>query len=243
MKVSFDPVEFNKSVREAKRLAKAAKNEAQNLTNGSEILAEQNRAILEKAENYVRPLQEKFNCTKSMLRYSTARCVQALKEGMIEHAVVFNLKENRVIGEFLGDTSKCNLTNLEKLILDKENIGIMHSHPNGYPISRPDITTMRKLGINQVIAINSDGEFSLVAKRYKEPVKGNKLQKWFKEKNEAKKENKAYHQYASNSIEDAQVNSELLSEEFKAGLVDDTLKTYAPNMGMRYITNYSSLKK
>ncbi len=245
MKVVGNSVNIRNGISKIKSLLHSATKEAPVIkSDGSKVLAEQTKAALRLAENYVEPAQLNFPSTKSMLQYSSTRCVDALKKENIEHTVVFNLKSNKVLAEFKGDSHTCKLNNIEAVLQDKENIGVMHGHPQSFPLSYNDIKFLRDYGINQIIAVDENGRFSLVGKR-PAPVRAKSkigLVNWYRKKVDVKKEKQAFLNYSETSAEDAEFFRNAKSNESWKNAIHDTLKTYIPPMNMRYVTNYKDLK-
>lgn len=244
MKVVGNSVSINKGIKAVKNLFRSAPKEAPVLnTDGQNILAEQAKAVLKLSENYVEPAQTKFPSTKSMLRYSSARCVDTLKKENVEHTVIFNLKTNNVLAEFKGDSCKCPLGDIDALLVDKENIGLMHGHPIDFPLSFADVAFMRNYGINQIIAVNPRGEFSFVGRKQSTAKKSNiGLVDWYRARVNKNREEQAFINYSATSSEDAIFFRFDTSQQGWKEAIHDTLETYIPPMNMRYVTNYSNLK-
>ena len=194
---------------------------------GNDFLAERNRLmILKQSENYIEPFKSEFRCTKDMLKYAKSRCMYGIKQGY-EHAIIMDIKSNKIIAEFKGDANKCSIKAIKNLNLDKENTVIMHGHVENFPLSTADVSIIDSCRISQVIAIDANGEFSLVEKT---------------QDYQPKEFKKAFYDYSENSYDDRQIyNRTQNKEEFKR-LTDDTLKHHAPKMGLRYVTNYGYLR-
>lgn len=174
------------------------------------------------------PQPKQFRCTKDLFTYARSRCVKALGDDKPrEYAVLADIRSNKVLAEYLGGREKCELTGMDKLHLDKDNTILLHGHPDGAPISPRDIFTLLHHNISQVIAFDSRGDFSLVAKMKK--LSKNIL--------------KSFDQF---HMEHCDLYYELTPDgEHKLYnlATDDLLKKYSPKMGIRYITNYHYVKK
>ncbi len=172
--------------------------------------------------NKIKQPQMQFKSTKDLFVYSKNRCVNALKkEQPYEHALIVDTKKNMVIAEYIGDVRRCKIEDLNQLDLDKKNTAIIHGHPDNVPISSKDIKTMLNSGVYQVIAINSNGEFSLVAKTLKKDKNINKKFQEFKMD--------LYNEYK-------------LSPQENNLFTHDVLSKHIPLMGLRYVSNYKCLK-
>lgn len=197
--------------------------------NGLELLGEQNRVFI-RPKNQVEPLQTEFNSTKDMYAYAKGRCVDALKSKTpYEHTVLVDTKENKVLAEYVGDENNCKIDNFDMLVKNPDYTILVHGHPNSYPLSGADVSLLMRYNVNQVMAVNEKGEFSLVAKRLERPTEkviNNTKDNYLKE--------------LSYIGEDFYGHTD--SELYKV-MCHENLKHNADNMGLRYLTNYFYLKK
>lgn len=197
--------------------------------NALELLGEQNKVYV-RPSNQIDPLKTEFKSTKEMYSYAKGRCIDALKsENPHEHTVLVDTKDNRVLAEYVGDENNCKIDNFDKLVKNPDYTILVHGHPSSYPLSGADVSLLIKYNVNQVMAVNDKGEFSLAAKRLERPNE--------KDISSAKEK---YLQELSYIGEDfyGHTNTEL----YKV-MCHENLKKKANNMGLRYITNYSYLKK
>lgn len=177
------------------------------------------------AENKVMPLKTKFNSTKELFQYAKSRCLDGIHSPQpYEHAVVVDTKKNRVIAEYKGDANSCRMNDLPALDLDEKNTVIFHGHPVSYPLSTADLYTLIDSKASCNIAINPEGEFSLVYKR-------NDFQ--------PKKSKKEFKRFSMDTAEDSYTLKNK-PEEYKL-MLDYNLRTNSHKMGLRYVTNYNSL--
>ena len=175
-----------------------------------------------KPNNRINPIKTEFNSTKELFNYAKKRCIDALNSpSPYEHALILKKKKNKIIAEYLGDYKGCFIEDLNILEIDRKNTTIVHGHPENYPISITDINTLINSGINKVIAFNTKGEFSLVAKQQKLTPE---YLKYFK-----KMENET-------DVERMEHN------DFYKSYLDYNLRTHIPLMGLRYVSNYTFLK-
>lgn len=172
--------------------------------------------------NKIKPLKIQFNSTKDLFEYSKNRCINALKqEQPYEHALIVDTKKNTVIAEYIGDSKKCKIEDLNQLDLDKQNTAIIHGHPDSTPISTTDVKTMLDSGVYQVVAFNSKGEFSIVSRtpRNVENI------------------NKKLMDLSMDSY-----NEYPLSHTIYNPFMHSMLSKHMPLMGLRYVSNYKCLK-
>lgn len=175
------------------------------------------------SNNRVQPLQEQFRSTKDMLYYAKKRCVDAInRDNPYEHVVVMDIKKNRVLAEFAGDKHSCNLDGLKNMDIDKESTVLAHSHTVPTPVSPPDINTLITYNINQIIAFDSKGRFSLVARKIDMPTDVSKEFKNFRD-------------------EHIDLTDGMFREkncDLYCTASDYVLKKHAPLMGLRYISSF-----
>lgn len=196
---------------------------------GLEMLGNQNRLLI-KAENQIEPLKNDFKSTKELFEYAKSRCIEGLKsETPYEHSVIVDTKQNRVIAEYKGDNKHCSMVNIENFVKNPDYTIIFHGHPSGYPLSSTDIHFLLNHNVNQIVAINEAGEFSLVAKNIKRPDERSfkKVKRRFDDEVMG---------YASDFYSCDHSNLYM-------GLIHYNLEKHAEGMGLRYLTNYSYLKK
>ena len=175
-----------------------------------------------KPDNRINPLQAEFKSTKDLFAYAQKRCLDALNQPIpYEHTLIVDTKKNKVIAEYVGNSQKCKIEDLNSLDLDKKNTTIIHGHPENYPISIPDIKTLINSGINKVIAFNTKGEFSLVAKQ-----------------SELTPE---YLKHLQSMANETYVER-MVHNDFYKSYLDYNLRTHIPLMGLRYVSNYTFLK-
>ena len=191
----------------------------------------QGRAIVEMAKNQIAPERTEFPSTKSMIEYSKGKIVPPLNEEKpYEYTVVANIKENRVLAEYKGDDHKCSLENLEHMLTDDQNVVLFHGHPNSYPISSTDVRTLLNYNVGQVIAIDKNGQYSMVAKRVDVPS--------------AKLKSAEYNAFDKDCIDNMDTYFDLhCSDAVLKNLTHHTLKKNADSLGIRYLTNYDYLKR
>lgn len=190
----------------------------------------QGRAMVELAKNRVTPERTDFRSMKEMLGYAKGKVIPPLKaEKPFEYTVVANMDSNKVLAEFVGEENKCTLHGLESLLKEGENIVLIHGHPDSYPISRMDVSTLLDYNINQVIAIDKNGQFSLVAKRVDVPS--------------ATTKSKAYKNFNEACMGNMDAYFDMHSEKMLKEMTHDTLQNHADNLGLRYTTNYDYLRK
>lgn len=222
-KIVISPIKYISNI--CKKKSKTL-SEMPNIVDSRNILAIQNK-VLVKAKNQVDPLQTEFSSTKELLRYSKKRCLDAINSKTpYEHGLVVDMKKNKILAEYVGDSEHCPMNNLYDINMDKENTVIIHGHPQCYPISSPDVATMMRAGVSQIVAFNPKGEFSLVAT--------NNL----KQKNV----DKAFQKYNLELLEETSDLKSPESIELYNIAADYMLKKHSPLMGMRYVSNYSNLK-
>ena len=201
---------------------------AKSAASGADALASQNRVFVRPA-NQVDPERVDFKSTKEMLQYAKNKIVPPLEtEKPYEYTVVANIKDNKVLAEYTGAEHKCTLENLESLPIDEENTVVIHGHPDSYPISSMDMTTLLKYKLNQVIAIDKNGQFSLVAKRAGVPA--------------ASVKSKEFRAYDYACMDNTDMYMTIRSEKMLKELTHDTLTNHADKMGLRYVTNYDYLR-
>ena len=204
-----------------------ATSEASSAKTGSEILAEQNKVIVKRAANQIEPLQTKFASTKDMLKYSKERIIDTLKKSGKEHTIIIDLKKNEVLAEYIGDKNKCSLENLKDLPIDKENTAILHGHPDSYPLSRGDVMTLLEYDVNQIIAIDINGEFSLISKQAGIPA--------------ASVKSKPAQNFHNECMANLESYYDVHCDDLLKELTHETLKHHAKPLGLRYVTNYGYL--
>ena len=196
---------------------------------GAEILSQQNKVFVRPA-NQVESECVDFKSTKEMFEYAKDKVIKPLKmEKSYEYTVVANVKDNKVLAEYKGDVNSCTMSNLESLPLDDKNVVLIHGHRDSYPISRPDVVTLLNYRINQVIAIDKDGKFSMVAKRNDVPSVGLK--------------SKEYKKFSNECDANTDVYLDMHSEKVLKEMTHSTLKSHADGLGIRYITNYPYLSE
>lgn len=194
-----------------------------------EILAEQNR-VLVKPINQIEPEKIQFKSTKEMFAYAKKKCVDALKDkNPYEYSVVMDTKKNKILAEYSGDAHHCEMLNLDSLSLDLKNTAIMHGHPDSYPLSSPDVRLLLGRNINQVIAVDINGQFSMMYKKVGTPV--------------AEPGSKACINFDNKCMDNVESFYEMRNPAMKKGLIDYTLRVCADDLGLRYITNYDYLRK
>lgn len=185
------------------------------------ICQQQNKPCVN-LSNKIRPQKIQFKSTKDLFEYSKKRCVDALNlEKPYEHALIVDTKKNIVISEYVGDSKKCKLEDLNHLDLDKKNTAIIHGHPDSAPISTVDIKTMLDSGVYQVVAFNSRGEFSIVSRT---PC-------------EVKNINKKLMNLSMDAYNEHPVPHTLYNP-----FMHSMLSKHMPLMGLRYVSNYKCLK-
>ena len=218
---------FSAGLKDCKKLITPDKTvQTNHIMSRDEILAQEMKMILvKKAENYIEPLQKDFKCTKDMYQYAKNRCLDGINRGY-EHVVIMDAKNNKVIAEFKGEYDHCSIKEIKGLKYNSDNIVMMHGHPENFPLSTSDVSLIDSYGFNKVIAISPNGEFSLISK-----------QKDLK----PKKYKQAFYEYSMTaSDDDERFRANQNKEELKSA-IDNTLKEYAPKMGLRYATNYGYL--
>lgn len=174
------------------------------------------------ASNKVEPLQYQFACTKDLFQYAKKRCIDALHSELpYEHVVIADIKKNKILAEYKGDENSCSFDGFDKLEINEDSTMLFHGHPEAFPISPPDVNLLLTYNVNQVLAFNSNGKFSLVAKNvgYKQ------------DKTEFL--NFRLEQY---DLDDMYSPGKDNSLYFAA--TNDILKKHAPLMGLRYVSNY-----
>lgn len=198
-------------------------------TEALSVLGEQNKTLAV-AYNQIKPLKTHFKSTKEMYAYARKRCTDALKSNNpYEHTVVVDTKQNKVLAEYVGDKHACHTDNINSIVENPDYTISFHGHPDNYPISSPDVNFLLSSNINQEIAINETGHFSLVAKRLEKPNK--------KDFDRAK-------EFYENAVDDIAMEYDGRKKEEGYKVVCHlSLKEYANKMGLRYVTNYPYLKK
>ena len=172
----------------------------------------------------IEPLKRDFESTKDLFTYARKRCVEALhSDKPYEHTVLVDTKQNKVIAEILGDTNSCSLDCIENLQFNKDYSILMHGHPSGTPISTADVSAVLNTPVNQVIAFDKDGKFSLVSKK-------------IDKKPNVSKEFTNYKLEQYDLADGMTVNDEF---ELYNKATDYVLKKHAPLMGLRYLSNYA----
>ena len=91
------------------------------------------------------------------------------------------------------------------------------------------IKLLLKYNINQIIAVDKNGQYSLVAKRADVPSVNLK--------------SKAYKNFDEACMGNIDVYYDTHSEKMLKEMTHDTLQTHANSLGLRYFTNYDYLKK
>ena len=184
---------------------------------------------IEKAEsNSVAPLKNDFKSTKELFSYAKQRCIQALKQQEpYEHVVIADTRNNKVLAEFIGNSNSCDVSGIENLNLNKDYSVLIHGHPNSTPISICDMNVLLRNNLGQIIAVDKNGKFSLVAKasNFSENIE-NSYKKFKKEHFDLTEGMTCGHVY-----------------EMYNNAADYVLKKHAPLMGLRYISNYDYLRK
>lgn len=200
--------------------------------------------ILRKADNFVEPAKRDFDSTKTMFEYAKQRCIETLKSKNSEHAIIMNTKTNKVLGEFIGDSQCVPMSTFNDLNIDKSDIVVMHGHPKNFPLSYADVSFLRDTGIKSIIAVDINGEFSFVGRKYglEKPKSKIGLINLYNKKSETNREKRAFLSYSATSCEDAEFFRNAKLEEGWKCAIHDTLKTYIPSMNLRYVTNYDYLK-
>jgi hypothetical protein len=179
---------------------------------------------IERPKNRVEPLQNDFKSTKELFMYAKSRCLKALNcENPYEHVIVADTQKNKILAEYIGDNKSCTMNDLHSLELDENSI-IFHGHPISYPLSTTDIQTLIASNLNCDVAFNKKGEFSLA---YKTKDFNRTI---------AKKACKNFTITNAEETYDIKDNFQMYSE-----MTDYILKTNAPSMGLRYVTNYKNL--
>lgn len=174
----------------------------------------------------VEPLQTDFKSTKEMFAYAKTRCIKALKsQSPYEHVVLADIKQNRVLAEFKGNSGNCDISEISTMKLDKDNTVLLHGHPHSTPISSIDVSTMLNYPVTQVIAFDKNGKFSLVAKN-------------IDRKDNVKKEFIKYRLEQCDMTEGLSINKAIDLYNYAT---DKILKKHAPLMGIRYVSNYDYL--
>lgn len=192
---------------------------------GLETLGEQNRAFV-RADNQVEPLITDCKSTKELLNYAKERCIEGLNSSQpYEHTVIIDTKQNKVLAEYKGDARQCRISNFESLVTNPDYTILIHGHPSSYPLSGTDVKVLLDSNVNQVIAVNKNGEFSLAAKRTIKPDK--KITESAKH---------SYQEEVTALLDDFYGHTDT---EFYKVLVHGNLKNHANDMGLRYLTNYS----
>lgn len=172
----------------------------------------------------IEPLKRDFESTKDLFTYARKRCVDALhSDKPYEHTVLVDTKQNKVIAEILGDTNSCSLDCIENLQFNKDYSILMHGHPSGTPISTADVSAVLNTPVNQVIAFDKDGKFSLVSKK-------------IDKKPNVSREFTNYKLEQYDLADGMTVNGEF---ELYNKATDYVLKKHAPLMGLRYLSNYA----
>ena len=175
----------------------------------------------------VEPAKEHFSSRRELLSYVRQKCTSGLNmQQPHEYAVVTDIKQNKVLFEYLGDSDKCALDDLSKMNIDVDNTVIFHGHPDGFPISPPDILFLLKTKISQVIAFDSQGNFSLIARTNKTP------------KNYEKK----YMQYSLDTY-DLFYETKNSDKNLLIGAVDSLIRRYTPGLGLKYVSNFLNIKR
>lgn len=186
-------------------------------------LVNQEKALANTGVKRVCPAQTDFKSTKDMLSYVKNKCISALNSSTPhEYAVLADIKRNKVLAEYIGDAEKCPLDDLSKMHLDPQTSVIFHGHVGSNPISPPDINVLLEYPLNQVVAFDKEGKFSIIAKT----IETDKLAD--------KKKLQAYR--VENSEESYGVKNTDLP--FKSMSIHQVLKKHAPLMGLRYISNF-----
>ena len=170
----------------------------------------------------VEPAKEHFSSRRELLSYVKQKCTSGLNmQQPREYAVVADIKQNKVLFEYLGESDKCALDDFSKMNIDTDNTVIFHGHPDSFPISPPDILLLLKTKISQVIAFNSQGKFSLVARTNKTPTN-------YKKK---------YMQYTLDTY-DLLHETKNSDRTLQIGAIDSLLRQYTPGLGLKYISNF-----
>lgn len=211
----------------------------QQIPEGIDILAQENRAILlEKVPNFVPSLKTDFKSTKEMFQYAKERCMEGIKQGY-EHTVFMDTKKNKIICELKGDADKCDIGIIKYLNIDPKNITLMHGHPEDYPLSSTDVQVLYDYGIDKVIAINERGEFSLMTHKHKPQVEHShsRLKDLYIQRRDAKRRKNNFYNFLIVTNDNIHLQNDTLIN-YKQ-LLETNLKYYAPQMDMRYMSNYT----
>ena len=230
MKISkiFTPIRKSINYIKGKSSQPIEKTTADKTMSALEAMGAQNK-ILVNTTNMVKPLQTKFKSTKDLYAYARKRCVDALKSDQpYEHALLVDTKQNKVLAEYKGNIEVCEIKDFDKLIENPDSTILIHGHPNNHPLSNPDVKLLLDYNVNQVMAVNKNGEFSLAAKRAGRVDTP-------KTKAAATEYQNTAHEISNDFW--GHKESELYKE-----FNHDNLKKYADGMGLRYVTNYSSFK-
>lgn len=184
------------------------------------------------AANQIQPLQDTFTSTKEMFSYARERCVADLVgETPKEHTLILDLKHNKVLAEYIGNSQSCTMKNLSSLAIDSKSTAVFHGHPDFMPISCQDVNFLLNNDINQVVAINIDGEFSIIEKT---------------ENNSTKRQiKKAYKKFRNENLAISEDYYEIpiLRGGYYKQEKHRLLSQNAHDMGLRYVTNYKIFKQ
>ncbi|MBQ6516234.1 hypothetical protein IJI31_03545 [bacterium] len=183
------------------------------------------------AKNQIEPLQDTFTSTKDMYNYAKKRCTADLS-GIRpkEHVLVIDLKNKKVLAEYRGTRHDCKLENISSLPINSNDIAVFHGHLDSMPISKPDVAFLLNNDVNQVIAINSKGEYSIIKK-----TGNNKPEHAIKS---------AYEIFTNeNNILTQKYYEDNMINKYRYRLLrHEVLKENADSMGLKYITTYSVFK-
>ena len=186
-------------------------------------LINRERTIAYAGVNRVCPAQTDFKSTKDLFLYVKNKCISALNSSTpYEYAVLADIKRNKVLAEYIGDAEKCPLDDLSKMHLDPQNSVIFHGHTESNPISPSDINVLLEYPLNQVVAFDKEGKFSIIAKTIETDMLA---------------DTKKFQAYRIENSEESYgvKNTDL---PFKSMSIHHVLKKHAPLMGLRYISNF-----
>ena len=183
------------------------------------------------AKNQIEPLQDTFTSTKDMYNYAKERCIADLSgRRPKEHALVIDLKNKKVLAEYRGTAYDCKLENISSLPINSNDTAIFHGHLDSMPISKPDVAFLLNNDVNQVIAINNKGEYSIIKKTVNN-----------KSEHEIKSAYDSFNN-ENNIITQKYYEDNIINKYIYRLLRHNVLKEKADSMGLKYITTYSIFK-